>query len=423
MGRDGGVAGNHLRAHAAERLDTERKRGDVQKHDVLDGSAKNTALNGGAHGDDLIRVHALHRLLAEHLLHRFLHGRDSGRATDQNDLVDVVDGQTSITQGVLHGDAAAVDQVGSHRLEMSPGQIHLQVERAVVLVGDERQADGVVHRAGQRDLRLFGFFLHSLQGHGVLLQVDAVLGLELASHPIDDLRVEVITTEVGVAVRALHFEHAVAELQDGHIERAAAEVVHGDLLFLVRLVQTIGQSGSGRLVDDALHVKAGDLAGILRGLALGVVEIGRHRDDGLGDRLLQVGFGGFLHLLEDGGGNLLGGVDLAPGLDTDIALAVAGHFIRKAADLVLHFRVLVLMAHETLDGINGVLGVRDHLVLRRLAHETLALFGERHDGRRGACAIRIDDDMGLVALHHRDTTVRRAQVNSYDLSHICISSR
>jgi hypothetical protein len=46
----------------------------------------------------------------------------------------------------------------------------------------------------------------------------------------------------------------------------------------VLLVEAVGERRRGRLVDDAQHLEAGDLAGILGGLALGVVEIGRHRD-------------------------------------------------------------------------------------------------------------------------------------------------
>ena len=66
----------------------------------------------------------------------------------------------------------------------------------------------------------------------------------------------------------LHLEDALAQLQDRDVEGAAAQVVDGDLLVLL-LVQAVGQRGRGRLVDDAQHFEAGDLAGVLGGLALG----------------------------------------------------------------------------------------------------------------------------------------------------------
>ena len=72
------------------------------------------------------------------------------------------------------------------------------------------------------------------------------------------------------------------------------------------LVEAVGERGRGRLVDDAQHLEAGDLAGVLGRLALGVVEIGGHGDDRLLDLLAEIGFGGLLHLLQDEGGDLRG---------------------------------------------------------------------------------------------------------------------
>ena len=56
------------------------------------------------------------------------------------------------------------------------------------------------------------------------------------------------------------------------------------MIFVVFLVEAIGQRGGGRLIDDAQHFQPGDLAGIFGGVALGVVEVRRNGDDRLGDR-------------------------------------------------------------------------------------------------------------------------------------------
>ena len=47
----------------------------------------------------------------------------------------------------------------------------------------------------------------------------------------------------------------------------------------VRLVETVGESSSGRLVDDAHDLKARNGTGVLGGGTLGVAEVGRHSDD------------------------------------------------------------------------------------------------------------------------------------------------
>ena len=54
-----------------------------------------------------------------------------------------------------------------------------------------------------------------------------------------------------VAVRRLHLEDALAELEHRHVERAAAEVEDEDRLVGAFLVEPVGERGRGRLVDDA----------------------------------------------------------------------------------------------------------------------------------------------------------------------------
>jgi hypothetical protein len=75
----------------------------------------------------------------------------------------------------------------------------------------------------------------------------------------------------------------VADLEDRDVERAAAEVVDRDALGRV-LAEAVREGGGRRLVDDADDLEAGDLAGVLGGLALVVVEVRGDGDDRLVDR-------------------------------------------------------------------------------------------------------------------------------------------
>ena len=61
-GGDGGVALDEMGCHAAERLDAERERRNVEEEDILDLALEHACLDSRADGDDLVGVDALVRL-------------------------------------------------------------------------------------------------------------------------------------------------------------------------------------------------------------------------------------------------------------------------------------------------------------------------------------------------------------------------
>ena len=257
---------------------------------------------------------------------------------------------------------------------------------------DVRQVDVRARHAGQLDLRLLGRFLQTLHGHAVAREVNAVALLELLNEVVGDALVEVVAAEAVVAGRGQHFDDTVADLQHGDVERAAAEIVDHDLLVGL-LIEAVGQRGRCRLVDDALDVEAGDLAGVLGRLALRVGEVGRHGDDGLGHGLAQIGFRIGLQLLQDHRADLLRGV----------LLAVDGDFI--------------IRAHLALDRADRAVRVRDGLALCYLTDHTLAGLGKRDDGRGGAMTFRVGDDGRFAALHDGDAAIGGAKVDTDNFTH------
>ena len=70
------------------------------------------------------------------------------------------------------------------------------------LVGrDEGQIDFRLHRGREFDLRLLGPFLEPLQRHLVFRKIDSLILLEFFDDPFDETFIDVITTQVSVAVR------------------------------------------------------------------------------------------------------------------------------------------------------------------------------------------------------------------------------
>jgi hypothetical protein len=352
---------------------------------IIGVALEHAALDGRADGDDLIRIDALVGFLVEEFVGGLDHLGHAGHAADEDELVNLRLGELGIGEAGLHGLDGALEQRVGELLQPGAGEGLLDVLRPGGVGGDEGEVDVVGLGRGQGDLGLLGLLLEALEGVGLLAEVDAGVGLEFAQHPVDEGVVPVVAAEVGVAVGGLHLEHAVADLEHGDVERAAAEVIHGDLLVLL-LVESVGERGGGGFVDDAQHLEPGDLAGVLGGLALGVIEIGGDGDDRLVDLFAELGFGVGLELGEDHRGDLGGAEALGFAVDVDLDGHVA---VGGGDDLVGHALQFVLnlgelAAHETLDRENRVGRVGDGLAFGGLADQTLAILGEGHDGRGGA---------------------------------------
>ena len=381
MGRDGGIALNQLRAHTAQGLDAQGQRRDIQQQHILDLAYQHAALDGRAHGHALIRVHALGGLLVQDIADSILHSGDTGRTAHQDDLVDIAAGDISIGHGLMHRVHGALHQILGQLIELCPGESKVEMLRAGSVCRDEGQVDIGLGHAGKLDFRLLSRLHQTLGSHLVSGQVDAVLLLELLHHPVHDLMVEVIAAQVGIAVGGQHFKGAAGKLQDGDIEGAAAQVEDQNG-FIIIFIQAVGKSCRRRLIDNAQNLQTGNASRILRSLALAVIEVSRHRDNCLGNRLPQISLCIRLQLLQNHSGDFLGRV----------ILAVNGNLV-------------VRLAHMTLDGSNGAIRVGHSLTLGQLAHQALAVLGETNHRRSNAATLGIRDNCRLAAFHNGDNRV------------------
>src|SRR6185437_12268223 len=337
LGRDGGVARDERGHHAAQRLDPQRQRRDVEEQHVFHVARQDARLHRRSERDDLVGVDALVGVLAEEVLHQLLHHRDAGRAADQHDLRDLRGLLPSVGQRLLGRLDRPLDQVSHHLFQFRAGELDLHVLRPARVGREKREVDLRLRHRRQLDLRLLGRLTQTLDHHLVLGDVDSLVLLELGDEPVHDHVVDVVAAEVRVAVGRDDLDDLLAHLEDRDVERAAAEVVDGDQVVLA-LVEPVGERGRRRLVDDALDLEAGDAAGILRRLALRVVEVGRDGDDRLRHLLAQVVLGRLLELHEDAGRDLRRGQLLAA--DLDVGLVVGDD--RR-----------ILAIHDGHDGVGG----------------------------------------------------------------------
>ena len=300
--------------------------------------------------------------------------------------------EAGVGHGLTDGLHGALHQIGGQLVELCPGEGHVQVLGAGGVGGDIGQVNVGGSNAGQLDLGLLGSFLQTLHGDLVLRQIDALSLLEFGNQIVHDSLVEVVAAQMGVAGSGQNLDNAVADVQNGHIEGAAAQVVNHDLL-LGFLVEAVSQSGCGRLVDDTLHVKTRDLTGVLRCLTLCVGEVSGDGDDGFGNALTQISLGVRLQLLQDHGADLLRGVALA--VDGDV----------------------IIFTHVTLDGRHGAVSVGHGLTLCHLTDHTLAGLGKCNNRGGSTVAFGVGDDNRLAAFQNSNTGIGSTKVDTDNLRH------
>ena len=244
-------------------------------------------------------------------------------------------------------------------LVIEAAQLEIEVDRRAVLVGEVLLGDAGVGMVGQLLLGVFRAAQDARHRLRAVGDIHAVFDLEVLEHMLDDLVVEIVAAEMVVAVAGDHLHHAFLDPHHRDVEGAAAQVVDEDALALV-LRGLIDQRGRGRLIDDARHFQPGDLAGLARGLALRVGEIGRYGDHRLADWPSQPALGDLLQPRQDDRGDLLRRV---------VALTQAD---------------LRVAAHPPLDRADGPFRIKQELVARRLADEQFAAFGEPDRPRAGS---------------------------------------
>ncbi len=248
---------------------------------------QHAALNTGADSDGFVRVHILTWLATEKFLDLFLDHRHAGLTADQNNVGDVRDGDAC----VLHRDLAWLDgacnQIFNDAFQFGAGDLHGQMFRPCGICGDVGQVYFGLLRRRQFDLGFFCRVFQALQCQHVFFQIDAGFLLEFFNQEFDHAHVEIFSAQERVAVGGHDFKLVFAvdfgDVDDGDVERAATQVINSDLAIAFLLVHAEGQCSSSRFVDDALDIKACDAAGILGGLALRVIEVGRHGNDSFSD--------------------------------------------------------------------------------------------------------------------------------------------
>ena len=381
----------------AQGLDAQGVRGDVDQDRADVDAGDQPPLDGRAHGHGQVGLDLGVDRPAQPLLEQLVDQRGAGRAADQDHLVDLV----GLELGVGQGRVQAAERLDQQRLDqvlvLAPVDLHVQVQGHAVLLGDELFLDPGDGVEGELLLGFLDGAEDPRPGRRRLPQVDSVLLVEAVADVVEEQLIEVVAAELRVAVAGEDLDHAVLDLGDRDVERAAAQVVDEEAFLLPR-VGVVGEDGGGRLVDDPDDFQPGQLAGLAGGLPLAVVEEGGDRDHGLRDRMSQRLLGAALERPEDDRRDLLGGVLLVAQGDRDF------------------------LAHLALDRPDGPLGGEHELVAGRPADEQAALRIEADDRGEDRIAVLLEDD-GLAVPDDGDLAVGRSQVDADDRVHVAIPAQ
>jgi hypothetical protein len=252
VSKDDGVTSYELGEDTAGGLNTKDTRTDINKDDILGSNftRKNTALDGSTVRNGLIRVDTLGRLLAAKVLFKELLdlGNTSG-TTNENNFVDILLLNVGVLENLLNRLYGLPEEVHIEDIELLKfGSGKCLGEVIAVLEGLNFNMGGLL--AGECTLGFLNLTFELSERTQIASDVCTRLLLVKFDEVVDDPVIEVLASQVGVTGGGQHLENAIVDRQEGYIKSTSTQVVDNDLGFAILLVQTVGDSSSGGLVDN-----------------------------------------------------------------------------------------------------------------------------------------------------------------------------
>ena len=222
--------------------------------------------------------------------------------------------------------------------------------------------------------------------------------------------IHVVATESAVAAGRFDLEDAVVEQQDRDVERAAAEIVDRERPVLL-LVEPVGECCSRRLVQKTQHFEPCQPSRVLGGLALRVVEVGRHRDDSTADGTKLV-FREPLQRPENVRAHLDRSDDAVPHVeahDVRLPLLRREELVRPEPQ---RLRVIGAAPHEALHADDRLARVIRRARLGELADLDGPFGPVRDDAGQQHLEVAVGDGVGAFVLHARDKRVGGTEIDA-----------
>ena len=212
-------------------------------------TGQNNGLDGCPIGGGLVRVDAFAGgLSVEEMGNGLGDAWDTGRATDQDDLMNVGLVDLGITEDLLDWLEGASDEVLAQVLEMVAGEGGVEVDALEEIL----DLDGGRGRGGEGSLGTLTCGTETAESPRVRSEVTLVFAVKLLDKMVDDPTVKILAAQVGVTGGGLHLEDTLLDGQEGDIEISSTHIKDEDAALVGDpFVETVGNSSSRRLVYDA----------------------------------------------------------------------------------------------------------------------------------------------------------------------------
>lgn len=201
----------------------------------------------------------------------------------------------------------------------------------------------------------------------MLLHIDIMLFEELLTAPVNESVVEVFTTQMGVTIDCQNLKRRVIDSNQRDIESSATKIEHQHInWFFTLLIHTKCKSSCSWLVNNTDDFKASDSTGLLRGLSLGIIEVGWYSDYTLLNLTLCEFFSLTLQVLKHNGGNHLR-VELLCltfelHLNHWLFLCTLNNLEWPEFDIFLHDGIIEFTSNQSFDVKDCVFMVPDNLI-------------------------------------------------------------
>jgi len=239
---------------------------------------------------------------------------DSAGSSDEDDFVNLVNSEAGFNNASLNRGSDLSEQIFTEFSKLSLGQ----VESEIFAFSEGFTLNVSRLDLGDSSLGLLNLEAEFLKGSLVAKNINLRFSLKFFLAEVNESGVEVVSSEVLIAVSGSDFEDTVLNVDDRDIEGTTTEIEDHDVTFLsVLLVKAVSDGSSGGLVNDSLNSKAGKSSSILGSLSLGVVEMSGHGNDGVSHFLINEGLSHVFHLGKNNGGKFFGAHSLGLSLVGD----------------------------------------------------------------------------------------------------------